>query len=796
MSQLIASLPIRTKIWLGFGLMLAMLAVISGMTLINLRDIDSQVTEVVKERQPAALLSQHLATELQKSASALGFYLLSGEALHKKTYEESIHQTELILAELQSLPVIRSQSESLKLVAGITADIARFRALEAQLYQLAAAYTNNFPALQYSNINVNPINRELLQLTGEMLMSEKDEDASNERKEILIDITELRYYWAGVMRGIRGYLAFRNKESVEEMDLYLESSETVLNRLAERNDQLTFEQQEALGQFRTNLDSFRKHFKKMMEIHGGEQWRTDTWLVRSQISPIFVSLNKKLAQLLEIQTTAINDTGKRLLGNATGTSRQVALLLGLSLGIGIFLSWFIGQAISRPIREAAKAMQDISSGEGDLTCTLAKGSNDEIGQLADCFNLFTKKIRGLIGKTSHSVNSVMESVAQTTEYSSQITHQISQQESETEQVATAIHQMTATTAQVAGNAAQARAAAEAANTEAGRGQAVVTATVSAIRELAQEIGAAEGIIREVAQNSENIGTVLDVIRTIAEQTNLLALNAAIEAARAGEHGRGFAVVADEVRSLANRTRESTNEIEQMISSLQEGTGRAVQAMMAGSDKATANVEHAEQTLSSLHGITQAITSITDLNTQIALAAEEQRQVSEEINRKIINISDATSHTAESARSTQHVVETLGRLAGELQSVVNQFSTTGSHGLDVEAAKAVHLEWRTRLRGFIDGKGTLPIPEATSHKHCQLGKWYYGQGMERYGSLAGMKALEAPHIELHRLIQEIVNARDKGQKDQMERLYAGVAPLSERIIDQLDKLELELQNTKG
>jgi methyl-accepting chemotaxis protein len=798
MFALLASLPIRTKIWLGFGLLLAMLAVISGMTLVNLRGIDHQITEVVKERQPAALLSQHLSTELQKSAAAMGFYLLSGEDLHKKTYEASIHQAEAILTELQAQPVIRSHTESLKLVASITADIVRFRALEAKLYHLGAAYTNNFPALQYSNINVNPINRELLQLTGEMLMSEKDEEASNERKEILTDITELRYYWAGVMRGIRGYLAFRNQESVEEMNLYLESSETVLARLTERHDALTFEQQEAVGQFRTNLDNFRKHFKKMMEIHGGEQWRTDTWLVRSQISPLFVSLNKKLTQLLEIQTTAINDTSRNLLGNATKTSQQVATLLVISLVIGILLSWFIGQAISRPIREAAKAMQDISSGDGDLTCTLVKSGNDEIGQLADCFNLFTKKIRSLIGKTSHSVNSVMESVVQTTEYSSHIAHQISEQESETEQVATAIHQMTATTTQVAGNAAQARAAAEAANAEAGRGQTVVTATVTAIRELAQEIGAAEGIIREVAQNSENIGTVLDVIRTIAEQTNLLALNAAIEAARAGEHGRGFAVVADEVRSLANRTRESTNEIEQMISNLQEGTGKAVQAMMAGCDKANANVEHAEQTLSSLHGITQAITSITNLNTQIALAAEEQRQVSEEINRKITRISDTTSNTAESARATQHVVETLGRLASELQSVVNQFSTTGSHGLDFEAAKAAHLDWRTRLRGFIDGKDTLPMPEATSHKHCQLGRWYYGAGLERYSSLAGMKALEAPHIELHKLIQEVVNARDKGQKDQMERLYAGVGPLSERIMDLLDKLELELesQHTKN
>lgn len=795
MTQIFTSLSIRTKIWLGFGLLLMMLALLSGMTLLNLRGISSQVTEVVQNRQPAALLSQHLATELQKSASAMGFFLLSGEEIHKKTYSESVHQVELILAELQAQPAVRNQAESVKLVAGITADIARFRALEPRLYHLAAAYTNNFPALQYSNLNVNPINREILQLTGEMLMSEKDEEASDERKEILIDITELRYYWAGVMRGIRGYLAFRNQESVDEMDLYIESSEKVLNRMTEHNDELTFEQQEAVAQFRTSLEAFKEHFKKMMAIHGGDEWRTDTWLVRSQISPLFASIDNKLNQLLEIQKNAIDQTSQALLDNSIGTSQQVTLLLGLSLIIGLLLSWFIGQAIASPIREAAKAMKDISSEDGDLTCNLAKRSNDEIGQLAECFNLFTKKIRTLVGQTSHSVNSVLASVAQTTEYSGQITHQINQQQNETEQVATAIHQMTATTAQVAGNAAEAREAAEAANNEAALGQTVVTNTVEAIRQLAQEISAAEGIIREVAQNSENIGAVLDVIRTIAEQTNLLALNAAIEAARAGEHGRGFAVVADEVRSLANRTRDSTNEIEQMIASLQAGTGRAVQAMVDGCDKANANVEFAEQTLNSLHSITEAITSIAGLNTQIALAAEEQRQVSEEINRKITAISDATNNTAENARSTQNVVENLGKLANDLQTVISQFSTTGSHGLDIEAAKAMHLNWRTRLRGFIDGKDSLPVPEATSHTHCKLGQWYYSTGMERYGSLKEMKDLEQPHIELHKLIRDAMSARDRGQMEQVEQLYTRIGPISEQIIEHLDRLELRLQNTR-
>jgi methyl-accepting chemotaxis protein len=791
MRHLISGFSIGSKIWGGFGLILSLLAALSALTLVNLRGVSGQVNEVIAHRQPAALLAERLATELQQSAASMGFYLLSGEPQHKASYEASIRQTEQSLAELQAQPVIRADATSASLAQGMAADIERFRQLESRLLQSAQGQGSNFPALQYSNLNVNPINRVLLQLISQMLLSERDEEASDERKAILLLIADLRYSWSNVMRGIRGYLAFRNSESVEEMHLYIDAAEKSLAELAELGDELTFEQQDAMEQIQTQMQEFKKNIAKMIEIHGGEQWRTDAWLVRSELGPLFAELKLKLDQLLKIQEGAIADTSAALLQGATDTSWRVALLLGVTLLLGLFIAWFISHVVSDPIRQAAHTMRDISSGEGDLSRTLAKTSEDEIGQLADGFNRFTKKIRALIGRTSNSVNSVIESVARTTEYSSQITRMITQQQSETEQVATAVNQMTATITHVAESASQARQAAEAANGEAAQGRGLLTQTVEATHKLASEIDAAEGVIREVAKDSENIGSVLDVIRAIAEQTNLLALNAAIEAARAGEQGRGFAVVADEVRSLANRTRESTNEIEQMISRLQGGTGRAVNAMVAGRDRAAANVEFAERTLSSLQSIVDAIATIVGMNTQIALAAEEQRQVAEEINRNVIRISDATRHTADNARATQNVVENLGRTASELRDVVGQFSTTGGHGLDFEAAKAAHLDWRARVRGFIDGKDVLPTPEATSHQQCKLGQWYYGQGLKQYGQLAPMKALEPIHVELHRVIRDIIDARDKGQMDKAEALYQNISGLSERIIEQLDRLETEI-----
>jgi methyl-accepting chemotaxis protein len=195
------------------------------------------------------------------------------------------------------------------------------------------------------------------------------------------------------------------------------------------------------------------------------------------------------------------------------------------------------------------------------------------------------------------------------------------------------------------------------------------------------VEAAEEVIRAVGKDSEEIGSVLDVIKGIAEQTNLLALNAAIEAARAGEQGRGFAVVADEVRNLANRTQESTGEIASMILRLQDGTRRAVEVMGAGRSKADANVEQARHALESLQGISKAIATISEMNTQIATAAEEQQVVAEEINRNTVSIYDVSRNTAQEAREATEIIDSLGQLATGLQEVVQQFKISGDKELD-------------------------------------------------------------------------------------------------------------------
>lgn len=358
---------------------------------------------------------------------------------------------------------------------------------------------------------------------------------------------------------------------------------------------------------------------------------------------------------------------------AINTIRNSALIISLmALFLGITIAWWLGKNISSPIRIASLAMDDIAEGDGDLTQRLDEKGKDEVSSLSAAFNHFAEKVRTMVSHVAGSTSQLAAAAEEMSSITQETTQGVQRQQAETEQVATAMNEMTATVQEVARHAAEAADAAKSANEETAQGNQIVDRVVHAINALASEIDHASGVIGKLESDAENIGSVLDVIRGIAEQTNLLALNAAIEAARAGEQGRGFAVVADEVRTLASRTQQSTEEIQQMIEQLQAGSVEAVQVMQSSTEKAQQSVTQAADAGASLDNINQAVKTITDMNIQIASAASEQGSVAEEINRNIVNINEVVKQTAEGASQTSHASDDLARLSSELQSLVHQF----------------------------------------------------------------------------------------------------------------------------
>ncbi len=344
--------------------------------------------------------------------------------------------------------------------------------------------------------------------------------------------------------------------------------------------------------------------------------------------------------------------------------------------VGVILLGLLALITIRGISTAVTHLTETSRqlAAGNLTVHNHYDSHDELGDIADAFNTICDKFRAVVKELGGTTIQLAAAAEETSVITGESSIRIKQQQSETAQVATAMTEMTATVQDVARNAAEAEQSALQADSLTTDGRTVAGKALNATRELADEVERAAQVIHNLEADSNNIGGVLDVIRGIAEQTNLLALNAAIEAARAGEQGRGFAVVADEVRTLAGRTQESTQEIQSMIERLQQGTREAVTAMQKGQEKAENSLAQVEQADQALEEINQAVSRIKDMNTQIATAAEEQGAVAEEINRNIVSINNLSVQSAQGAEQTAVASTQQAHLAADLQAMAEKFRT--------------------------------------------------------------------------------------------------------------------------
>jgi len=489
--------------------------------------------------------------------------------------------------------------------------------------------------------------------------------------------------------------------------------------------------------------------------------------------------------------------------------------IAASLGLGclivlVVLSTLISRSIFQRLQHMIEQIRDVAEGEGDLTKRLHLDSNDEVAELARWFNVLMDRLHQVLCQVANSTQSLVTAGEEMSSSSREQAEGAEAQKDQTAQVATAMQEMAATVQQVSENSNSAATASQKAAETAREGGKVVEETLSRMRAIADSVGDTAKKVQELGKRSEQIGQIVGVINDIADQTNLLALNAAIEAARAGEQGRGFAVVADEVRKLAERTSTATKEIADMIRSIQAETKSAVEAMQAGTQQVEMGVESTSQAGVSLHEIIQTTEQVGEMIAHIATAATEQSSATEEVSGNVGKITKIANASASAAQQISTALDDLSGLAQNLQQLVKQFKLAsnehdqgGTHAsqiqnkssasVDFARVKMAHRNWRFKLRAFLDGREHLDPKTLASHRDCELGKWIYAQAMPVYGQLLDVQQLEEKHKGMHALVKQVVELQGAGKTEEAEQEFTRVSAAAEQVVALLTSVERDVRS---
>ncbi|QSB19935.1 methyl-accepting chemotaxis protein [Pseudomonas sp. 15A4] len=639
-NRTLANTSVKLKLSLGFGLVLLLTLAI---TLTGWHGLDT----MIERSESLTSIAQLNAMTKDLRAERIVFRV-ENTADSASRVVDRINEIE---AHLVVLRADAPPADILKLLNGQSDTVRALEATFADLAKLLSARAD-------SRAQLALLSEEAIKSIGlvesEVLKAVSQEQDSSERLGEFTNIQQLRGQVQNARYEVQAYV-FSGKESYEVAAI------TAIDEALKEVEQIASDQADGnvseLLNARKTLLKYREHMGQFKDL------QVKVEAAQESMEALGESLLTSTGEITALQ-------GQRRDAEASQSRQTLSGVAGLAMLLGLLAAWLITQQIIAPLRLTLSAAARIA--KGDLSQDLEIGRRDEMGMLQRSMQEMTLSLRQLISGISDGVTQIASAAEQLSAVTEQTSVGVNSQKDETDCVATAMNQMTSTVMEVARNAEEASEAARHADQQARDGDKVVNDAIAQIERLAVEVNNSTEAMGKLKLESDKIGGVLDVIKSVSQQTNLLALNAAIEAARAGEAGRGFAVVADEVRGLAQRTQESTEEIEVLIAALQSGTQQVVMTLDASRTLTDSSVDLSRQAGNALGHITRTVSTIQTMNQQIAAAGEEQSSVAEQINRSVLNVRDVSEQTAASSEETAASSIELARLGVQLQEMVGKF----------------------------------------------------------------------------------------------------------------------------